>query len=376
MHIGLNAHLLAAGGGYRAAGIHRYIDHLLQTLPGALPADWHLTAMVGAANRQTYPGITMRRAFFDTQPPLRRIIWEQLVQPWQLPAFDLHHALAFVAPLVLPTPTVVTLYDLSFIHYPDRLSRLRREYLSRFARLTCERARRIIAISEYTARDLSTTFGITPERIDIAPPGCNHDRFRPLDPDAVTAFRRDHALPERFWLFVGTLEPRKNLVTLLEAYSTLPRAARLPLIIAGDQGWDYAPIFEAVERLRLTSDVSFPGYISAEMLPLWYNAAHAFVYPSVFEGFGMPVIEALACGTPVVVSNASSLPEAAGDAGLQVAPQGVDGWAAALRQCMDDEDWRPQARARGLAHAARFTWQAAAETTALSYRRALGLETR
>ncbi len=149
MHIGLNAHLLAAGSGYRAAGIHRYIDHLLRELPSALPDGWRLTALVGAAYRQDYPGIHMRRAAINTEPPLRRILWEQLVQPWQLPAFDLYHALAFVAPLVLPVPAVVTVYDLSFIHYPERLSRPRRLYLDRFSRLTCERARRIIAISGF-----------------------------------------------------------------------------------------------------------------------------------------------------------------------------------------------------------------------------------
>ncbi|MCA9903134.1 MAG: glycosyltransferase family 4 protein, partial [Anaerolineae bacterium] len=264
MHVTLNAHLLAAQVGYRAAGIHRYIDHLLGELAAAAPGDWRFTAMVGSKNAQQYPGIHMRHASIDTESPIRRIIWEQLIQPWSLPGCDLHHALAFVAPFVLPVPAVVTVYDLSFIHYPERLPGARRLYLTQTTRFTCQRARRVIAISQSTAQDVAESFNIPADKIDVAPPGCDLTHFRPLPMNEIMAFRRAHGLPERFWLFIGTLEPRKNLPMLLEAYAMLPRDERLPLIIGGDKGWDYDPIFTAVDRFSLANDVHFPGYVSAE----------------------------------------------------------------------------------------------------------------
>jgi len=374
MHIKLNAHLLSAQPGYRAAGIHRYIDHLLREIHAAAPDGWRFTAMVGAKNRAQYSGVEIRRSSLDTESPLRRIVWEQLAQPWSLMGCDLHHALAFVAPFVLPVPAVVTVYDLSFIHYPERLPKTRRLYLNQATRHTCEHARRVIAISKSTAQDVATLLNVPMDRIDVAPPGCDLTVFKPLPPTVVTEFRRAQALPERFWLFIGTLEPRKNLPMLLEAYAALPRHERLPLILGGGKGWDYEPIFAAVERFGLTEDVHFPGYISAEMLPLWYNAAEAFIYPSVFEGFGIPVLEAMACGTPVVVSDVSSLPEVAGNAGMCIPPHDPAAWSATLRRIYADDAWRAEARQMGLKRAETFTWRATADATIASYRRALNLE--
>jgi glycosyltransferase involved in cell wall biosynthesis len=371
MYIGLNAHLLSARAGYRSAGIHQYIDHLLRALPSVVPPDWQLCALVGAANHSGYTGIQMQRAAFDTESPLKRIVWEQVFQPWSLSRFDLYHALAFVAPVLLPAAMIVTLYDLSFIHYPERLPAARRMYLERMTRLTCQRARRVIAISHSTARDAAATLGVPTDKIDIAQPGCDFARFRPLLPEQVRAFRQAHDLPERFWLFVGTLEPRKNLTMLLEAYAALSPADRLPLVLAGGKGWDYEPIFEAVERLGLSRSVLFPGFLSADVLPLWYNAAEVFLYPSIFEGFGIPVLEAMACGAPVIVSDASSLPEVAGDAGLCLPPDDTPAWSQALRRAAHDGLWRTKAQERGLTHARRFSWQATASATLASYRRAL-----
>lgn len=376
-HIALNAHLLSRSAGYRTAGIHGYIDGLLRALPAALPAAWRLTAFVSGRNPAQYDGMTMRRAAllgrpFDTEPPLRRIAWEQAVQPWELGGFDLYHALAFAAPLWLRQPCAVTVYDLSFIHYPGRLPAARRLYLRLMTALTCQRAKAVFAISESTARDVAATLRIAPEKIHVIAPGTDRGVFRPLDADAVRAFRAAKGLPERFWLFIGTLEPRKNLPMLLEAYAALPEAKRLPLILGGGKGWDYDPIFDAVERHRLGGWVAFPGFIPPDDLPFWYNGAEAFVYPSVFEGFGLPVLEAMACGTPVIVSEASSLPEVAGDAGMRVLPDAVSAWTAALARAADDADWRRAARERGMEQAARFTWTAAARRTAAVYRSILG----
>lgn len=381
-HIALNAHLLSGKPGYRSAGIHGYIDGLLRHLPlitssiaGRSPADaWAFTAFVGGANARTYPGITMRRASFDTESPLKRILWEQAIQPFSLlgGGFDLYHALAFASPLLLTRPSVVTIYDLSFIHYPERLSRMRRLYLRLLTPLSVKRARRVIAISHSTAHDLTATLGIPAEKIDVAAPGYDPAIFHRLPTAEIAAFRQSKGLPDRFWLFIGTLEPRKNLNTLIEAYARLDAAHRLPLVIGGGKGWNYAPIFQAVERYGLGEAIRFIGFVPTDELQLWYNCAEVFVYPSVFEGFGLPVLEAMACGTPVIISDATSLPEAAGDAGLTVPPHDIDAWHTALIRARDDENWRQSARERGLIAAARYSWNETARQTLLSYANALG----
>ena len=374
-HIALNAHLLTAQSGYRSAGINGYIANLLRALPQADPT-LHYTLFVGAQARPpTHPRVQVRRSRWNTTAPLRRILWEQLAQPWALmrerPA--LLHALAFVSPVLSRTPSVVTVYDLSFIHYPERLPAARRLYLRLLTRWSCARARRVIAISRSTAHDLVQTFGLSPDKIDVALPGVGA-HFAPQPPSAVADFRARRGLPERFLLFVGTLEPRKNLPVLLRAYAQLPARDRaaVHLVLAGARGWMTGEIFATLERLNLGANVHFPGYVPAEELPLWYSAAEVLVYPSVFEGFGLPVLEALACGTPALVANASSLPEALGEGGLLLPPHDVTAWRDALTRAIHDPDWRAYARARGLRHAARFSWARTAAQTVASYRQALG----
>ncbi|MDZ4764708.1 MAG: glycosyltransferase family 1 protein [Chloroflexota bacterium] len=378
-HIALNAHLLSRQHGYRTAGIHGYIDGLLRHLPAAFAPDWTLTAFVGGLNPAHYDGMTMRRASLfgrplDTESPARRIVWEQAIQPFALNGFDLQHALAFAAPLISRPPCVVTIYDLSFIHYPERLPASRRLYLRWLTALTCRRARLVFAISASTARDIVATLGISAAKVEVIAPGTDRTVYRPLPPDEIAAFKRAKHLPDRFWLFVGTLEPRKNLPLLLEAYAALPAASRLPLILGGGKGWDTAPIFAAVERHGLQASVMFPGFIPPDDLPFWYNSAETFVYPSVFEGFGLPVLEAMACGTPVVVSDASSLSEVARGAGLLVPPHDVDAWTAALRRAADDFDWRTDARERGFAAADRYSWDVAAARTVAGYQKVLRVD--
>jgi glycosyltransferase involved in cell wall biosynthesis len=373
VHIGLNAHLLSGKAGYRSAGIHGYIYHTLSHLAAVAPIDWRFTALVGKHNGLQVERITMRRSRWDTESPVRRILWEQLAQPWQLNQFDLYHALAFVAPFILNKPSVVTVYDLSFLHYPQVLSTSRRLYLRLFTAISCRRARRVIAISHSTARDVHASLGIPAENIDVAAPGYDSSAYRPLPPEQVAAFKESRNLPERFWLFVGTLEPRKNLLMLLEAYAALPPSERLPLVLAGGKGWAYKPIFSSIQGYKLVSDVRLPGYLPVEELPLWYNSAELFVYPSVYEGFGLPVLEAMACGTPVMVSDASSLPEVVGEAGICLPPQDATAWTEALRKAAGDAAWSQGAFARGREQAAQFSWGETARRTVESYRKALRL---
>ncbi|MEZ4669094.1 MAG: glycosyltransferase family 1 protein [Anaerolineae bacterium] len=371
IHIGLNAHLLSGRAGYRSAGIHGYIYHTLANLHAAAPDGWQFTALVGADNFSTLDGITMRRSRMNTESPIRRILWEQVAQPAQLAEYDLYHAMAFVSPLILSKPSVVTVYDLSFIHYPQVLSTSRRLYLRFLTAHSCRRARRVIAISQSTARDLTASLRIPAGKIDVAAPGFDSSIYKPLSQKAVAQFRVRQGLPERFWLFLGTLEPRKNLLVLLRAYAALPKSERLPLILAGGKGWDYEAIFQAVRDYGLDGEVQFPGYLPVEDLPLWYNSAEVFLYPSLFEGFGLPALEAMACGTPVIVSDASSLPEVAGQAGLCLPPHEVEAWVDALHRAYHDAEWRELASSKGLTEARRFSWEETAAQTIASYQQAL-----
>lgn len=370
MRIGLNAHLLAGRAGYRSAGIHGYISNLLRDLPAYAPAGWHFEAMVGAANSATFPGLRMARAALDTEPPWRRVFWEQALQPWQLRRYDLYHALAFVAPIVLPAPMVVTVYDLSFLHFPARLSATRRLYLRAMTALTCARARRVLAISQSTAHDLTARLGVPADKIDVTPLGYDRAAFHPLLERDRAHFRRKHSLPARFWLYIGTLEPRKNLPLLLKAYARLGTADRLPLILGGGIGWRAQDVFAAIERLELGEWVKHVGFIPTADLPLWYNCAEAFLYPSVFEGFGLPVLEAMACGTPVITTNVSSLPEVAGGAAKRLPPGDIDQWTNALSDLQQNGEWREAARTKGLERAKHFSWARTAELTLNSYSKA------
>ena len=362
--------MLSGRAGYRSAGIHGYISNLLRDLPVQAPASWQFEAMVGAANRATYPGLRMLRAGLDTEPPWRRIVWEQALQPWQLRRYDLYHALAFVAPLILTAPMVVTVYDLSFLHFPARLSLARRHYLRAMTALTCARARRVLAISQSTAQDLTARLGVPADKIDVTPLGYDRAAFQPLLEKDMAHFRRKQGLPERFWLYVGTLEPRKNLPMLLEAYARLGGTDRLPLILGGGSGWRAGDVFAAIERLALGEFVQHVGFIPTADLPLWYNCAEAFLYPSVFEGFGLPVLEAMACGTPVITTNVSSLPEVAGGAARRLPPGDIEQWAHALSELQQNSEWRAIARMRGLERAKQFSWARTAELTLQSYRKA------
>jgi glycosyltransferase involved in cell wall biosynthesis len=370
-HIGLNAHLLSAEAGYRRAGIHGYIRQLLAHLPTVDPS-WRYTALIGEGTPPDEPGLNVRRSRLRTGQPMRRILWEQCVQPFQVGGFDLVHELAFVAPLVMPRPFVVTVYDLSFVRYPERLARSRRWYLRLFTRWSCRRARRVLAISQSTADDLVRLLGISPERIDLAIPGID-PRFCPLPADKVAAWRRHKGLPECFILFVGTLEPRKNLPVLLRAYARLSPAERTAchLVLVGGKGWMADEIQRTIEQHQLADSVHLAGFVTDDELVWWYNAAQCFVYPSLFEGWGMPVTEAMACGKPVVVSDVSSLPEAVGEAGLRLPPGDEGAWAEALARTIHDAQWRAEQGHQSRLRAAQFTWRRTAEQTVASYRKAL-----
>jgi glycosyltransferase involved in cell wall biosynthesis len=229
----------------------------------------------------------------------------------------------------------------------------------------------VIAVSRQTADDLQRFFGTPTAKLDVVYNGVA-GHFTPAGARTSDVFRRHKGLPDRFLLYVGTLEPRKNLERLLDAYAqwradASPQDRDVALVLAGAQGWFYEQIYRRVHTLNLSDMVHFPGFVPTEELPNWYRAALAFVYPSLFEGFGLPVLEAMACGTPVLCSDAPSLGEVAGEAALIFAAEDTKALREALARIVAESSLRQHLRKRGLAQACQFSWERCAAETRTVY---------
>ncbi|MFN8634446.1 MAG: glycosyltransferase family 1 protein [Chloroflexota bacterium] len=378
MPIALNAQLLSSSAGYRSAGINRVLQQLLTELPN-VPGDerYLVYAPYSEPNRRLLarPRMRSRLTRLPVERPPVRIAWEQTVLPVELlrERAELLHALGFVSPFGWRGKTVVTVYDLSFLRFPEVYNRANRVYLSTFTPPSLRRADRVITISEDARRDVVELCGVAPERVTAILLAAD-ESLQPASPEAVRAFRTRHNLPERFVLYQGTLQPRKNLETLVRAYGMLRAQGSDDhiLVLAGPRGWQYDSIFELTRQLGLEDAVRFPGFVPDDDQPLWYSSATVFAFPSRYEGFGLPLLEAMACGAPVVSSSSSSLPEVVGDAGLLVDPSDVEGLCSALRELLEDEPRRLALAAAGRARAATFSWRKMAEETVQVYREVLG----
>lgn len=388
MRVAINAQLLSDQHSYRGAGVSNYSAELLRAL-GALalaaqeaaapaPPPIELKAYLHAAHFAA-PGVQCVRSTLPLEQPAARILWEQSSLPMHLQRqrADLVHGLVNVLPLTTRCPGVVTVHDLAFVRTPETLPPLKRAYLTALCRASAARAAHILAVSRQTAADLERYFAVAPDRIRVVYNGVA-ERFAPRSAAESAAFRRRKSLPARFLLYLGTLEPRKNLARLVNAFAqwrrdaaptAAPDAAAVKLVIAGGQGWYTGEIFRRVAALGLADAVLFPGFIPGDELPDWYAAAEAFVYPSLFEGFGLPVLEAMACATPVVCSRAPGVSEVAGDAALTFAPHDTEALAAALQVVTSQPALRAALIERGRVQAARFSWRRSAEETLEIYRR-------
>jgi glycosyltransferase involved in cell wall biosynthesis len=295
------------------------------------------------------------------------VLWQQLALPRRLARgdVDLFWSPLITLPLRCPVPAVATVHDLTVLLYPETHTLKVRLSLLPFLRRSFEAARRLVTISEATARDLAFHFPQCAEAIRVVYPGIDAE-FRPGEPEEIAATRRELGAPEGYVLYAGTLEPRKNVGALLDAWTALrSEDARMPpLVLAGPYGWGSERL---ARRIRaLAPEVTAVGRVDRARLVRIFQAARVFVYPSLYEGFGFPAAEALACGVPVVASNTSSLPEVVGDAGLLVDPRDVGGIAARIRALLEQPDKAAEIGARGVAQAGRFRWdRAAAEMEAV-----------
>jgi glycosyltransferase involved in cell wall biosynthesis len=300
------------------------------------------------------------------------ILWHRLRLPLWVELFtgelDIFHSPDFALPPVRRARTVLTVHDLSFMRLPECSPPSLRAYLLHAVPASVRRADLVLADSESTRRDVIELLSVRADRVRVIYPGVGEGFRRVQDTRVLAAVRRIYRLPERFVLSVGTLQPRKNLNRLIEAYAQARVDTDLKLVIAGGTGWLYEGIFRRVEELGLQGDVYFPGYVVDEDLPALYTLADLFVFPSLYEGFGLPPLEAMACGTPVVTSNVSSLPEVVGDAALMVDPRDVDALSNAMVRVLGDPSLRSGMVQRGLAQAQGFTWLRAAQDLRRLYR--------
>lgn len=306
----------------------------------------------------------------------KRILREQLTLPRlaQNAHADLLHLTGFAAPLRSRVPVVLTVMDLIGSLFSKNFPPVSRFYWSRYLPYSIRAARHIITLSENTKQDVMRFTNIPAERITVIPPGYD-PRFRVIDNTRLlqtTATRLQ--LPDRYFLFVSTLEPRKGVDTLINAFAKI--AARVPehLVLVGKRGWYYKTLFTQVRALGLESRIRFLDYISDDDLPIVYNRATAFVFPSRYEGFGLTPLEAMACGTPVISSDASSLLEVIGDAGILLSPEDGSTYAKAMLMLASNPSQRDTLHTRGLSRAKQFSWQRAAIETATLYKKISNLQ--
>lgn len=365
--IGLNALVLRTDASYRNAGPSRYTRNLVEQIIAASPA-LDFTVFVNDQVSElpftpTRP-IQLRRTRASTSRTGIRILWEHFVAPWHIAIsrLDLVHSMLNVVPVASPTKHVVTIHDLSFMQIAAAHPPLRRWYLTAATWLSVRRAAAVLADSIATRNDVIKLLGADPRKVHVLYPGVEPD-FHPRSGNEINAFRHNVGQHRPFILFVGTLEPRKNVDILVQAFGSIirDRAFDGDLVLAGGRGWGMEAIDSAIAQSPVRDRIREIGYVNERDLPFWYNSADLVVYPSSFEGFGFPVLEAMASGTPVITSNRSSLPEVIGNAGLMTEPRDTAQLAAAMSSVLTSPQRRKAMRRQGLVQANQFDWSQAAK---------------
>jgi glycosyltransferase involved in cell wall biosynthesis len=365
MRIGIDARLTY----YTTAGIGQYTINLLRALADIGSND----SFIVFQSRKAESRLVDRRDFRHLG------LWtpsHHRLEPYLLGlellqySLDLLHSPDFIPPFRGRFKSIITIHDLAFLHYPHFLTRESARYYGGIDQAV-RRAHHVIAVSESTRRDITNLLGVPDDRITVIYEAAD-PHYRPLDRgEALRFVRQRFGLPERFILFVSTIEPRKNVQGLLRAYAQFLDDYKLDvgLVLAGAEGWLFEEVFELVEELGLQRACRFLGKVSPEDLPYLYNAARCLAHPAFYEGFGLTPLEAMACGTPAVVSNVSSLPEVVGDAALLVDPDDEEGLIVALWRLMTDDDLWAELREKGLQRARAFSWEKTARRTLEVYRK-------
>ena len=371
MHIAIDAHSVGA----ELGGNESYAINLIEALAEIDQTNLYTLYVTKRAAIERFdrrwPNFKVKQTLPHT--PLVRIPLTLSRELRRNPVDVLH--VQYTAPPFAPCPVVTTIHDLAFEHLPETFNRRSWMQMRLTVRMTARRAAHIITVSEYSRRDISATYGIAPQRITVTPEAAPPN-FLPVDNETeLRRIRESYGIQENYILSLCSIQPRKNLVRLIEAYSCL-RGVRpgfkLPqLVLAGKRGWLDSETFRAAERSGLRKEIVFTGYVPEQDLAGLYSGAICFVYPSYFEGFGLPVVEAMQCGVPVIAGNRTSLPEVVGDAGLLFDPFDTQALVTALKQVIDDSDYRAALSAKGLERAQTFDWKTTAQMTLGAYERAV-----
>ncbi|MFH1486891.1 MAG: glycosyltransferase family 1 protein [Chloroflexota bacterium] len=364
MHIGIDASRATPE---QRMGTENYSLHLIRNLL-ALQRETPEHKLTLYFNQPPAPGLFPEQANCETKVMPRRHLWTHARLSWEMlrHAPDVLFVPAHVLPVIHPKRSVVTIHDLGYLRYPGAHPFRQRLYLKLSTAHNARAATRIIAISENTKRDIVHYLKTDPDRIRVIPLAASEE-FRPdIDLKEVATLLHRYSIDREYILYVGPLHARKNVLRLIDALALLKteKGAQPRLVIAGKKGWIPKEVMRHIAPVA--DSITLTGFISPQELPLFYAGASAFVMPSLFEGFGLPVLEAMACGTPVIAARSSSLPEVAGDAALMVDPESVRDIADAIERLAGDKELQRELRQKGLARAKQFSWQrTAAETMAL-----------
>lgn len=374
LRIGINVTSL---GGWKA-GVGHYTQWLVEALlelPGEEEFVLYGSDKALSALSDTRGTFAVSRVLNSADSTVVRVLWEQTILPRVLSKrVDLFHQPDHVGFLIPPVlPWVMTIHDLSFLAYPETFNRGRRIYKKWMTYLTVRRATRIIADSENTRQDIISFLRIPSDKVTTVALGVHPTFFLPTAEGDIRRIREHYGLGQPYVLCVGTLEPRKNIARLARAFNRMKeRHKNIPhiLVIAGGVGWLSSETLAAIRDLEGRDWCRYVGGIPRADIAALYSAGELFVLVPLYEGFGLPILEAMACGTPVITSNRASLPEVVGDAGLQVDPNDVEGLAEAMRQVLENEELSAEMRRKGLERAKLFSWEETARQTLKVYREA------
>lgn len=373
MRIALNAMQVRAA----KSGVGQYIHGLVEALLELDPVDKFTLycSPQNVANYRFSAGNYEARVWgLAEKARTWRLLYEYAFLPGELARqhYDLFHGLSNFLPPRKVCPYVVTIHDLSYYVHPERCPWLRRHYWYAMTRRSIDLADAIVTVSEWSRRDIERFFPEARGRVHVIA-NAPHRRFRRLErPREQTCLSR-LGIDFPYVLFVGTLEPGKNVERVIRAFDAIaPRFPDHHLIVAGDRGWLYEGIFEAAQTARAAARIHLLGHRNDDEVVELMNFCEVFVFPSLYEGFGLPPLEAMACGAPVVASNVSSLPEVVGEAALLVDPTDISAIAEAMGRVLSDEGLRWDLRQKGLARAGLFSWRKAATETLMVYQKVLG----
>jgi glycosyltransferase involved in cell wall biosynthesis len=368
MRIGIDARLVH----YSQAGIGQYIAGLVKGLSQC--DEGNEFVLLQSRKDKTVLANTANFARKSLWTPSHHRL-EQLVLPFEISPLrlDVLHSPDFIPPFRRDYKSVITVHDLAFLLYPHFLTEESARYYGQIDRAV-RYADHIVADSISTKRDIINFLGVPDAKITVVYAAANRI-YRPIqDTQLLHQTRLKYGLEKPFILFVSTIEPRKNLPTLLRAFRQLLDHYKLDvtLVVAGQRGWFCGEVFAVADELELGDSVAFLGHVPLGDLALLYNTARMHVHPSFYEGFGLPPLEAMACGTPTIVANVSSLPEVVADAGLLIAPEHTEGWTVAMWRVLTDDSLHAELSEKGLKRAKVFSWEKAARQTLDLYKRLIG----